>query len=134
MAGPETRLSYWQELRDADSSRNDTTSYFWHNVAARNEEATIAGNGELERIVHQLGLRALVLRHISLFIPGRLAESALLHRQLLQAYFARDLRDAATLSRLITMEGYRSIANLHILTPDGQEFNTRDATDSTTYG
>jgi DNA-binding GntR family transcriptional regulator len=112
------RLSYWQELREQDSSRNDATSYFWHNVAGRNEEASIAGNGELERFIHQLGLRALVLRHISLSIPGRVAESSLLHRQLLDAYLARDPRDAATLSRLITMEGYRAIAKLGVLPSD----------------
>lgn len=108
------RLSHWQRLREDDSSRNDATSYFWHNVAGRNEEARIAGNGELERVIQQLGLRALVLRHISLSIPGRISESALLHRQLLDAYSGRDPRDAATLSRLITMEGYRAIAKLGV--------------------
>lgn len=113
-------LAYWQDLRDEDSARNDATAYFWHNVAGRNEEARIAGNGELERIIQQLGLRALVLRHVSLSIPGRISESALLHRQLLDAYTARDPRDAATLSRLITMEGYRAIAKLGVL-PDNDD-------------
>jgi DNA-binding GntR family transcriptional regulator len=112
------RLSYWQELREADAERGDAVSYFWHNVAGRNEEAAIAGNGELERTIRQLGLRALVLRHISLSLPGRIQQSAVLHRQLLDAYQARDDRDAATLSRLITMEGYRSIARQGVLPPE----------------
>jgi DNA-binding GntR family transcriptional regulator len=109
------RLAYWQRLREDDGTRGDATSYFWHNVAGRNEEASIAGNGELERVITQLGLRALVLRHISLSIPGRISESALLHRRLLEAYQTRDEHSAATLSRLITMEGYRAISRLGVL-------------------
>jgi DNA-binding GntR family transcriptional regulator len=113
------RLAHWQRLREDDGARGDATSYFWHNVAGRNEEASIAGNGELERVITQLGLRALVLRHISLSIPGRISESALLHRRLLEAYQTRDEHSAATLSRLITMEGYRAIARLGVLPTDG---------------
>jgi DNA-binding GntR family transcriptional regulator len=112
------RLEYWQAMREEDSGRDDSQSYFWHNVAGRNEEASIAGNGELERVIRQLGLRSLVLRHVSLSIPGRIGESAVLHKELLSAYQARDEREAGALSRLITMQGYRAIARLGLLPTD----------------
>lgn len=114
------RLAHWQRLREDDSARGDAVSYFWHNVAGRNEEASIAGNGELERVIMQLGLRALVLRHISLSTTGRVSQSAALHGQLLEAYRARNVTEAATLSRRITVEGYHAIALLGVLPADGE--------------
>lgn len=109
------RLWHWQNLREEDCARGDSLSYFWHNVAGRNDEARIAGNAELERVITQLGLRVLVLRRISLSTPSRMAESVAMYRRLVQAYEDRDERSAATVARLITMDCYRAVERLAVL-------------------
>lgn len=75
--------------------------YFWLNVGFRNNEATIAGNETVRRVLDSVGVRTLQLRHLSLSLPGRLRTSVADRARLLRAYEDRDAELAAALSQAI---------------------------------
>lgn len=99
------RLEEHQKVLEIDAAAGDIDSYFWHNVAFRQVEAEISGNTELAHVLKSLGLRTLQLRHVSLFVPGRMATSVLRHRELLRAYCDRDLGLATRINRAIIERG-----------------------------
>ena len=102
-------LHRWhRHLRD-DATRGDVDAYFWHNVAFRQAEAEVAGNGHLTRMLRSLGLRTLQLRHVSLSLPGRLERSVDDHERLLAAYTDRDAALAVAITRSIIKAGLRAI-------------------------
>lgn len=102
-------LNRWQARLRADAERGDVDAYFWHNVAFRQAEAEIAGNGQLTRMLGSLGLRTLQLRHVSLSLPGRLDRSLDDHERLLAAYAERDEALAVALTKSIIAAGARAI-------------------------
>jgi DNA-binding GntR family transcriptional regulator len=97
-----------ERLRAA-ASADDVDAYFWHNVAFRQAEAEVAGNGQLARMLGSLGLRTLQLRHVSLSLPGRLDRSVADHERLLMAYADRDPDLAIAITKAIIMAGLRAI-------------------------
>ncbi|GAB3456368.1 GntR family transcriptional regulator [Actinophytocola sediminis] len=91
------------------ATEGDIDRYFWLNVGFRNNEATIAGNTTVRRVLDGLGVRTLQLRHLSLSVPDRLTSSVLDHRRLLRAYEERDANLAAALSQSILRRGMEAI-------------------------
>lgn len=83
--------------------------FFWPNVAFRDAETVICGNGTVRRMLDSLMLRTLQLRHISLSLPGRMEQSLDDHRRLLRAYKDRDAGLAMALKRAIVFGGLAAI-------------------------
>jgi DNA-binding GntR family transcriptional regulator len=108
-------LYSWQERLRAAAREDDVDAYFWHNVAFRQAEAEVAGNGQLARMLGSLGLRTLQLRHVSLSQPGRLDRSVRDHERLLDAYTDRDATLAVAITKSIIMAGLRAIETSEIL-------------------
>jgi DNA-binding GntR family transcriptional regulator len=102
-------LDPWQRALEDDAARGATGDYFWHNVGFRSLEASLSGNGDLERTIKSLGLRTLQLRHLSLSVPGQAERSVADHRRLLRAYAERDKISAAAMTRALIMGGFRAI-------------------------
>lgn len=88
---------------------DDVDRYFWTNVDFRNTEAQITGNRTLRRVLDNLGLRMLQLRHVSLSLPGRLTASLADHDRLLRAYRDRDPDLAAALTSSLVIRGLAAI-------------------------
>jgi DNA-binding GntR family transcriptional regulator len=103
----------WQGRLRADAARGDVDAYFWHNVSFRQAEAEVAGNHQLTRLLGSLGLRTLLLRHVSLSLPGRIDRSLDDHERLLAAYADRDAQLAVALSKSIISAGLRAIETSH---------------------
>lgn len=99
----------WQAALEDDARRDAVDDYFWHNVGFRIAEIRLCGNEELHRVLGSLGLRTLQFRHLSLSLPGRLAQSVRNHRKLLQAYEDRDKATATAVTRTLIMSGLRAI-------------------------
>lgn len=91
------------------ANAGDVDRYFWINVGFRNNEAKIAGNATVRRVLDSVGVRTLQLRHLSLSAPDRLASSVVDHRRLLRAYEERDADLAAALSQSILRRGLAAI-------------------------
>jgi DNA-binding GntR family transcriptional regulator len=98
-----------QQQLEAAADAGDVDRYFWQNVGFRNNEATIAGNGTVSRVLDGVGVRTLQLRHLSLSLPGRLQASVSDHRRLLRAYEDREADLAAALTQAIVRHGLRAI-------------------------
>lgn len=103
------RLRDIQRQQEQAATAGDVDRYFWLNVGFRNNEASIAGNTTVSRVLDSLGVRILQLRHLSLSAPDRLASSVIDHRRLLHAYEERDADLAAALSRSILRRGLAAI-------------------------
>jgi DNA-binding GntR family transcriptional regulator len=101
------RESQRQLERAADA--DDLDRYFWLNVGFRNNEAVIAGNRAVRRVLDSVGVRTLQLRHLSLSRPGRLRTSVADHARLLRAYEERAPDLAAALTQSIERRGLRAI-------------------------
>ncbi len=93
------RLGQLQDELVRAEHENDLDRYFWINVQFRNTEAAISGNKTLRRVLDSLGLRMLLLRHVSLSMPGRLKRSVADHDLLMRAYEDRDGELAAALTK-----------------------------------
>jgi DNA-binding GntR family transcriptional regulator len=97
-----------RELQEA-AEAGDVDRYFWLNVGFRNNEAKIAGNDTVRRVLDSVGVRTLQLRHLSLSLPGRLRASAADLARLLRAYEERDADLAAALAQSIVRRGLKAI-------------------------
>ncbi|MEP9382986.1 GntR family transcriptional regulator [Nocardioides sp. KR10-350] len=103
------RLRLLQAELDRAADAGDVDGYFWANVEFRNAEAAISHDRTLQRVLDNLGLRALQLRHLSLAQPGRLTPSAADHRRLLRAYEDRDADLAAALTGSLVRRGLAAL-------------------------
>jgi DNA-binding GntR family transcriptional regulator len=102
-------LHDWQAKLVRDAQAGDVDGYFWHNVGFRNTEASLSGNGELQRRLSSLGLQMHRFRHLSLSLPGRLLNSLADHDRLVRAYAERDVAMAVAISRSLVWRGYQAI-------------------------
>jgi DNA-binding GntR family transcriptional regulator len=96
-------------LLEEAAEAGDVDRYFWLNVRFRNNEAVIAGNSTVRRVLDGVGVRTLQLRRMSLAQPGRLRASVGDHRRLLRAYEDREPDLAAALSQSIVRRGLKAI-------------------------
>jgi len=94
-----------RKLADA----GDVDAYFWSHVHLQERMTEIVGNATLKQILDSLALRTLMLRHLSLTRPGRLAYSVEDQERLIQAYEERDAALAAALITSATIRAYRAI-------------------------
>lgn len=94
---------------EAAADTDDVDRYFWQNVGFRNNEAVIAGNSTVRRVLDSVGVRTLQLRHLSLSRPGMLRTSVTDHERLLRAYEDRESDLAASLTQAIVRRGLRAI-------------------------
>jgi len=106
----------WQRALEDDVELDSVDDYFWHNVGFRLVEVSLSGNGELQRILHTLGLRTLQFRHLSLSQPGQIRRSVADHHRLLMAYEERDKTAATGMTRALIMGGYRAIQRSGLIT------------------
>lgn len=93
----------------AAAGRQDVDGYFWANVAFRDEELRVCGNGIFKEVLDSMRLRTNRLRHLSTSLPGRLAKSCADHQRLCQAYAERDGTLAAALNRSIVLSALQAI-------------------------
>ena len=91
------------------AAAGDIDAYFWTNVEFRDLEARIAGNSHARQVLDSLGLRTLLVRHKILSLPDRLVLSVKDHRNLLDAYEARNAMLAVAVTRTIIQQGLNSI-------------------------
>jgi DNA-binding GntR family transcriptional regulator len=96
-------------LLAAAAGRADVDGYFWANVAFRDEELRLAGNGIYKEVLDSMRMRTNRLRHLSTSLPGRLQRSCADHQRLCDAYAERDGTLAAALNRSIVMSALRAI-------------------------
>jgi DNA-binding GntR family transcriptional regulator len=96
------------QLRETAAAQ-DVDAYFWANIAFRDMEATICGNGQVKRILDSLGLRTLQLRHLSLSQPGRLEQSLGDRERQVRAYEERDAPLAMALTRSTVLRALKAI-------------------------
>lgn len=94
---------------EAAAEAGDVDTFFWSNVAFRNNEAVIAGNGTVSRVLDSVGVRTLQLRHLSLSLPGRMRRSVWDHEHLVRAYEEREAGLAAALTQSIVRRGLQAI-------------------------
>jgi DNA-binding GntR family transcriptional regulator len=104
-----TLLRENHQQQEVAAEVGDVERYFWLNVAFRNNEAVIAGNSTVRRVLDSFGVRTLQLRHLSLSLPGRLRTSATDHERLLRAYEEREADVAAALTQSIVRRGLKAI-------------------------
>jgi len=100
-----------QRKLERAAADGEVDRYFWLNVGFRNNEAAVAGNSTVSRVLDSVGVRTLQLRHLSLSLPGRLQASVAEHARLVRAYEERDADLAAALSQSIVRRGLRAIEN-----------------------
>jgi DNA-binding GntR family transcriptional regulator len=98
-----------QREMDRAATTGNVDRYFWLTVGLRNNEADIAGNAAVRRVLDSAGVRTLQLRHLGLAAPGRLRASAGDHARLLRAYEERDAGLASALSETIVRRGLRAV-------------------------
>lgn len=103
-----TLQGHLDQMEEA-AGAGDLARYFWANVAFRDAETAICGNGQVGRMLDSLMLRTLQLRHFSLSLPGRMEQSLADHRRLLRAYQERDAALAVALKRSIVLGGLGAI-------------------------
>lgn len=99
---------FLQRLRET-AAAHDVDAYFWTNIAFRDTEADICGNGQVKRLLDSLGLRVLQLRHVSLAQPGRLEQSLSDRERQVRAYEARDVTLAVALTRSMVLNALAAI-------------------------
>jgi DNA-binding GntR family transcriptional regulator len=91
------------------AAQGDVDGYFWANVAFRDEELRVAGNGIFKEVLDSMRMRTNRLRHLSASLPGRLQRSCADHQRLCQAYSDRDGTLAAALNRSIVLTALAAI-------------------------
>lgn len=87
----------------------DVDGYFWANVAFRDEELRVCGNGIFKEVLDSLRMRTNRLRRLSTSLPGRLQRSCADHQRLCEAYSERDGVLAAALNRSIVLSALQAI-------------------------
>jgi DNA-binding GntR family transcriptional regulator len=97
-----------QRQQEHAAAAGDVERYFWLNVGFRNNEATIAGNTTVHRVLDSVGVRTLQLRHLSI-TEGRLHRSISDHSRLVRAYEERDGDLAAAVNQSIVRRGLKAI-------------------------
>jgi DNA-binding GntR family transcriptional regulator len=98
-----------QRQLELAAGEGDVDRYFWQNVAFRNNEAAIAGNTTVRRVLDSVGVRTLQLRHLSLSLPGRIQTSVADHERLTRAYEEREADLAAALTQSIVYRGLKAV-------------------------
>ncbi|MDC6132994.1 FCD domain-containing protein, partial [Burkholderia gladioli] len=91
------------------AAKGDVDGYFWANVAFRDEELRISGNGTVKQVLDSMRMRTNRLRHLSTSLPGRMQRSCADHQRLCEAYAERDGVLAAALNRSIVLGALRAI-------------------------
>ncbi|MER5789467.1 GntR family transcriptional regulator [Streptomyces sp. NPDC001980] len=91
------------------ADEGDVDAYFWSHVQLQERMTWIVGNATLKQILDSLALRTLMLRHLSLTRPGRLAYSVDDQERLMQACEERDGELAAALIAGATVRALRSV-------------------------
>ncbi|MGP3769662.1 GntR family transcriptional regulator [Streptomyces sp. SDT5-1] len=86
----------------------DVDAYFWRHVQLQERMTEIVGNATLKQILDSLALRTLMLRHLSLTRPGRLAFSVDDQERLIQACEERDKDLASALIAGATVRALRA--------------------------
>lgn len=99
------RVEKMRELADA----GDVDAYFWSHVQLQERMTEIVGNSTLKQILDSLALRTLMLRHLSLTRPGRLAYSVDDQERLIQACEERDRELASALIAGATVRALRAV-------------------------
>jgi DNA-binding GntR family transcriptional regulator len=105
MADLRARVERMRKLADA----GDVDAYFWGHVNLQERMTKIVGNAALKQILDSLALRTLMLRHLSLTRPGRLAQSIDDQERLLQIYEERDAELAAAMIAGVTVRALRAV-------------------------
>ncbi|GAB2915133.1 GntR family transcriptional regulator [Streptomyces heilongjiangensis] len=100
-----TRVEAMRKLADA----GDVDAYFWSHVLLQERMTEIVGNATLKQILDSLALRTLMLRHLSLTRPGRLAYSVDDQERLIQACEERDGELASALIAGATVRALRAV-------------------------
>ncbi|MEU6539996.1 GntR family transcriptional regulator [Streptomyces sp. NPDC047000] len=100
-----SRVEKMRELADA----GDVDTYFWSHVLLQERMTEIVGNATLKQILDSLALRTLMLRHLSLTRPGRLAYSVDDQERLIQACVERDGELASALIAGATVRALRAV-------------------------
>ena len=103
------RYATMREAADA----GDVDAYFWANVWFGERTVEIAGDDTLRQILASLGVRVLRLRHLSMSMPNRLAQSVDDRGRLLRAYEERDAELAAALHRSIILGALHALERFH---------------------
>ncbi|MFJ9708087.1 GntR family transcriptional regulator [Streptomyces sp. NPDC101234] len=91
------------------ADEGDVDAYFWGHVQLQERMTEIVGNATLKQILDSLALRTLMLRHLSLTRPGRLAYSVDDQERLMQACEERDGELASALIAGATVRALRSV-------------------------
>ncbi|MFM0182980.1 GntR family transcriptional regulator [Paraburkholderia aspalathi] len=91
------------------AARGDVDGYFWANVAFRDEELRVCGNGIFKEVLDSMRMRTNRLRRLSTSLPGRLQRSCADHQRLCEAYSERDGVLAAALNRSIVLSALQAI-------------------------
>jgi DNA-binding GntR family transcriptional regulator len=91
------------------AAQDDVDAYFWANVAFRDEELRVSGNGIFKEVLDSMRMRINRLRHLSTTLPGRLQRSCADHQRLCEAYAERDGTLAAALNRSIVLGALQAI-------------------------
>ena len=91
------------------AAKGDVDGYFWANVAFRDEELRISGNGIFKEVLDSMRLRTNRLRHLSTTLPGRMQRSCSDHQRLCEAYEERDGVLAAAINRSIVLSALHAI-------------------------
>jgi DNA-binding GntR family transcriptional regulator len=91
------------------AARGDVDGYFWANVAFRDEELRVCGNGIFKEVLDSMRMRTNRLRRLSTSLPGRLQRSCADHQRLCEAYSERDAVLAAALNRSIVLSALQAI-------------------------
>ncbi|MBN3761849.1 GntR family transcriptional regulator [Burkholderia sp. Ac-20365] len=91
------------------AAQGDVDGYFWANVAFRDEELRVCGNGIFKEVLDSMRMRTNRLRRLSTSLPGRLQRSCADHQRLCEAYAERDGVLAAALNRSIVLSALQAI-------------------------
>ncbi|MFE2431035.1 GntR family transcriptional regulator [Streptomyces sp. NPDC059373] len=105
MADLRSQVVRMRKLADA----GDVDTYFWSHVHLQERMTEIVRNTTLKQILDSLALRTLMLRHLSLTRPGRLAYSVDDQERLIQACEERDAELASALIAGATVRALRAV-------------------------
>jgi DNA-binding GntR family transcriptional regulator len=87
------------EAMQAAAADGDAIRYFRENLNLHKLIAAAARNQTLSELSERLGRRTLQLRYLAISLPGRLAESARGHGELVEAILAREGEQAEEITR-----------------------------------
>ncbi|GGN13391.1 GntR family transcriptional regulator [Streptomyces fuscichromogenes] len=113
------------------ADEGDVDAYFWSHVQLQERMTEIVGNATLKQILDSLALRTLMLRHLSLTRPGRLAYSVDDQERLMQACEERDGELASALIAGATVRALRSVEEQIQEQESGRKPSRRRRTPST---